>query len=119
AVSILVQLLDIWFVWALLRTFNKQRRFLQTMTALLAAETLFTLAGAPLAPLVPVSTSNEQQLTLPLFLIFLLGVWSIDVAAFVFSRAIERPYLLCVAIMLGYVLLIFSLQASLLPLEVA
>jgi hypothetical protein len=92
------------------------------MSDLLAAETIITLAGAPLAPLVsastPASGSADQQLTFPLFLIFLLGVWSIDIAAFVFARAIERPYLLCVAIMLGYVLLIFSLQASLLPLEV-
>ena len=39
---------------------------------------------------------------------------AIDIAAFVFARALERPYLLCVAIMLGYVLLIVSLQATLL-----
>ncbi len=27
AVSVLVDLLDLWFVWALLRTFNRQKRF--------------------------------------------------------------------------------------------
>jgi hypothetical protein len=115
AVTVLVQLLDIWFVWALLRTFNKQRRFTQTMSALLGTETIITLAGAPLAPLLPTSASAEPALTLPLLLAALLGIWSIDIAAFVFARALERPYVLCVAIMLGYVLLILSLQTSLLP----
>ncbi len=117
AVAVLVQFLDVWFVWALLRTFNKQRRFSQTMSALLGTETIITLAGAPLVPLLnaSVSASGEAQLTLPLLLTALLGVWSIDIAAFVFARALERPYVLCVAIMLGYVLLIVSLQTSLLP----
>jgi hypothetical protein len=119
AVAVLVQLLDIWFVWALLRTFNKQRRFRQTMSALLGTEILITLAGAPLVPLLNASAaaapSAEPQLTLPLLLTALLGVWSIDIAAFVFARALARPYVLCVAIMLVYVLLIVSLQTSLLP----
>jgi CDP-diglyceride synthetase len=117
AVAVLVQLLDIWFVWALLRTFNKQRRFRQTMSALLGTTIIITLAGAPLVPLLTASAaaSAEPQITLPLLLTALLGVWSIDIAAFVFARALGRPYVLCVAIMLGYVLLIVSLQTSLLP----
>ena len=117
AVTVLIQLLDVWFVWALLRTFNRQRRFRQTMCALLGTETILNLAGAPLAPLLAASAaaSTEPQITVPLLLTALLGVWSIDIAAFVFSRAVERPYVLCVAIMLGYVLLIVSLQTTLLP----
>jgi hypothetical protein len=117
AVAILIQFLDVWFVWALLRTFNRQRRFRQTMSALLGTETILNLAGAPLVPLLEASAaaSAEPQITLPLLLTALLGVWSIDIAAFVFARALERPYVLCVAIMLGYVLLIVSLQTTLLP----
>ena len=117
AVAMLIQFLDVWFVWALLRTFNRQRRFRQTMCALLGTETILNLAGAPLVPLLTASAaaSPEPQITLPLLLTALLGVWSIDIAAFVFARALERPYVLCVAIMLGYVLLIVSLQTTLLP----
>ena len=117
AVVVLIQFLDVWFVWALLRTFNRQRRFRQTMCALLGTETILNLAGAPLVPLLTASAaaSTEPQITLPLLLTALLGVWSIDIAAFVFARAVERPYVLCVAIMLGYVLLIVSLQTTLLP----
>ena len=119
AVSVLVALLDIWFVWALLRAFSRQRRFRQTMSALLGAETILNLVGAPLVPLLASSASSgaapaEPQITFPLLLTALLGIWSIDIAAFVFARALERPYVLCVAIMLGYVLLIVSLQTTLL-----
>ena len=116
AVSLLVALLDVWFVWALLRTFKRERRFSQTMSALLGTETILNLAGAPLVPLLNASaaTSAEPQLTAPLLVTALLGVWSIDIAAFVFSRALDRPYVMCVAIMMGYVLLIVSLQTTLL-----
>jgi hypothetical protein len=107
----------VWFVWALLRTFNRQPRFRQTMCALLGTETILNLAGAPLVPLLATSTaaSEQPEITLPLLLTAALGIWSIDIAAFVFARALDRPYVLCVAIMLGYVLLIVSLQTSLLP----
>ena len=115
AVSVLVAFLDVWFVWALLRAFNRQRRFAQTMSAILGAETILNLAGAPLIPLLSAPAPAEPTITLPLLLTALLGVWSIDIGAFVFSRALERPYVLCVAIMMGYVLLIVSLQTSLLP----
>jgi hypothetical protein len=116
-VALLIQFLDLWFVWALLRTFNRQPRFRQTMSALLGAETILYLAGAPLVPLLATSAaaSEQPEITLPLLLTALLGIWSIDIAAFVFARALDRPYVLCVAIMLGYVLLIVSLQTSLLP----
>ncbi len=116
AVSVLVDLLDVWFVWALLRTFNRQKRFAQTMSALLGTETLLNLVGAPLVPWLnaTLAATEEPQLSLPLVLAALINIWAIDIAAFVFSRAIERPYVLCVAIMLGYALLIVSLQTTLL-----
>jgi hypothetical protein len=44
-----------------------------------------------------------------------LELWSIDIMAFVLSRALERPYLLTLAIVIAYVFLIASLQLSLIP----
>jgi hypothetical protein len=113
---VLVDLLDLWFVWALLRTFNRQRRFTQTMSALLGTETLLNLVGAPLVPWLTatLAASEQPQLSLPLVLAALINIWAIDIAAFTFSRALERPYVLCVAIMIGYALLILSLQSTLL-----
>lgn len=116
-VSLLVTGLDIWFVWALLRTFNRQSRFRQTMTAMLGAEVLLALLQAPLVrPLVEAPPQDPQNptVTLPGMLLLLTIIWSIDISAFVFSRALERPYVLCAAIVIGYFLLIRSLQITLL-----
>ena len=114
AVDVLVLGLDVWFVWALLRTFNKQPRFRQTMTALLGADIVLNLLIAPVIPWLDVQDPQNTALTLPVFLTVLAFVWAIDINAFVFSRALERPYLLCMAIVIGYALLIRSLQVTLL-----
>jgi hypothetical protein len=118
AVSLLVTGFDLWFVWALLRTFNKQPRFRQTMTAMLGARVLLGVLQAPLVrALVDASPPDAQnpQVGFAGVLWLLILVWSIDISAFVFSRALERPYFLCAAIVIGYFLLIRSLQITLLP----
>jgi hypothetical protein len=117
AVRLLVIGFDIWFVWALLRTFNRQARFRQTMTAMLGAGVLLAILQVPLvlsAANAPPPDAQASTLTLPDLLWLLVLVWSIDISAFVFSRALERPYFLCVAIVIGYVLLIRALQVTLL-----
>ena len=118
AVSLLVTGFDLWFVWALLRTFNKQPRFRQTMTAMLGARVLLGVLQAPLVGALvdaPPPDAQNPQVGLAGVLWLLILVWSIDISAFVFSRALERPYLLCAAIVIGYFLLIRSLQITLLP----
>jgi hypothetical protein len=116
AVAVLVLALNVWFVWALLRTFNKQPRFRQTMTALLGANVILTVLQAPLVSVLVEAPPDPQSstMTLPRLLAALLVLWTIDISAFVFSRALERPYLLCVAIVIAYALLIQSLRVTLL-----
>ena len=116
-VSLLVTGLDLWFVWALLRTFNRQPRFRQTMTAMLGADVILSLLQAPLVrPLVEAPPPDPQNPTITLLglLWLLIVIWSIDISAFVFSRALERPYFLCAAMVIGYFLLIYTLQTTLL-----
>ena len=118
AVSLLVTGFDLWFVWALLRTFNRQPRFRQTMTAMLGARVLLAIPQVPLVRALvdaPPPDAQNPQVGLAGVLWLLILVWSIDISAFVFSRALERPYLLCAAIVIGYFLLIRSLQITLLP----
>jgi hypothetical protein len=117
AVSLLVTGFDLWFVWAVLRTFNRQARFRQTMTAVLGAELLLAVLQAPLVrPLVEAPPPDPENPTVTLTGVLWLAilVWSIDISAFVFSRALERPYFLCVAIVIAYFLLMRSLQITLL-----
>jgi hypothetical protein len=87
------------------------------MTAMLGAEVLLSLLQAPLVrPLIEAPPPDPQNptVTLPGLLLLVTMIWSIDISSFVFSRALERPYLLCVAIVIGYFLLIRSLQITLL-----
>jgi hypothetical protein len=85
------------------------------MSALLGADIVTNLASMPLiywheALHVPPGTA-----TLPSFLLLLVAVWYIDIAGFVVSRAIERPYPLGVAIMLGYVFLYYAVRNTVFP----
>ena len=116
-VSLLVTGFDLWFVWAVLRTFNRTARFRQTMTAMLGTDLLLSLLQAPLVRTlveVPPPDSQTPTLSLPEVLWLLIIVWSIDIGAFVLSRALERPYVLCAALVLGYVFLMQILQVTLL-----
>jgi hypothetical protein len=99
------------FVWAVLRLFDRERRFKQTATALLGADTLLNLLSLPLV----LWNQSLEGATAPALLFLLLAIWSIDIAGFVLSRTLERPYALGVAIMLGYVLLSISLRMSFFP----
>ena len=117
AVSLLVTGFDLWFVWAVLRTFNRQPRFRQTITAVLGAELLLAVLQAPLVRTLveaPPPDPENPTVTLTGVLWLAILVWSLDISAFILSRALERPYLLCVAIVIAYFLLMRSLQITLL-----
>ena len=88
------------------------------MTAMLGARVLLAIPQVPLVRALvdaPPPDAQNPQVGLAGVLWLLILVWSIDISAFVFSRALERPYLLCAAIVIGYFLLIRSLQITLLP----
>ena len=117
AVSLLATGFDLWFIWAVLRTFNKTARFRQTMTALLGAELLLSILQAPLIrPLAERAAADPQNqlVSFPDVLVLVILIWCIDINAFVLARALERPYLLCAALALGYFFLMQILQATLL-----
>lgn len=117
AVSLLVTGFDLWFVWAVLRTFNRTARFRQTMTAILGADVLLSILQAPLVRGVVEAAPPDPQnaaLTLPDVLSLMILIWSLDIGAFVLARALERPYLLSVALVIGYFFLMQILQATLL-----
>jgi hypothetical protein len=107
-------LLDLTFLWVVLKAFGRERRFRQTAAAMLGADTLLNLISIPIALWNrSLGAGPSADATLPALLFLLLLVWSIDISAFVLGRALERPYVLGVAIMLGYEMLTLSLRAAL------
>jgi hypothetical protein len=60
-------------------------------------------------------SASDGEAVIPALLFLFLAVWRIDVAGFVLGRALDRPYMLGVAIILAYVLLSISIRATLFP----
>jgi hypothetical protein len=107
--------LGLAFFWAVLRAFERQRRFRQAACAVLGTDTLLNLVTVPLVLWHGSLHAPDGQTTIPQVLFVLVAIWSVDISAFILARAIERPYVLAVAIMLGYLLLSVSVRAQLFP----
>jgi hypothetical protein len=107
--------LGLAFVWTLLRAFRHESRFRQTAGALLGADTILNLLNIPPTLWYGAQLEAQRDTAIPLLVLVLLGIWTVDIAGFVLSRALGRPYVLAVAIMLGYVLLAFSFRVTFFP----
>jgi hypothetical protein len=114
--AVIIQLvLEVAFIWCLLRAFERQRRFVQSACAVLGTDALMYVLSLPLIFWHRALAAPPSELTPPLVLQFLLWVWSLDIATWIMSRALERPYVVALAIVIGYVLLSASLHFTLFP----
>ena len=107
--------LGLAFMWSVLHAFQRERRFRQAAVAMLGADTFLNLLTVPLLSWHTSLHAKPGETTVPYVLFLLVVIWSVDVSAFILSRALERPYVLAVAIMLGYVLLEVSAHVTLFP----
>lgn len=98
------------YVWLILEVVKFRSRFLQTATALLGVDTFFNLVGIPLWAWTAALQESEIAATFPALLTVALFVWSIDVAGFVLARALERPYMTGLLIVLPYVMVSIFVQ---------
>lgn len=105
----------LWFVWLVLIAFNRPNRFLQTATALLGAETLLSIIGIPILAWVDATRASGGEPTAGTFVYLLLFIWSIDVAGFVLSKALQNAYFVGVLIVMGYVTISFTLREYFFP----
>jgi hypothetical protein len=113
--GVLFTLADLVFflacIFALLRFFKRDRRFLQTASALLGVDILLTAIGIPLALAIrwAAGGASEETVTLAVeILVLALIIWWLDIAAFIVSRAVNQPYVLG----LVFVILYWTLSAS-------
>jgi hypothetical protein len=118
AVALLDTAIDLVFIWVVLAAFNRARRFRQTMSALLGTDIIMNGLAALLSLWNQSLSAAENEALVPALLFLVLAVWRIDVAGFVLARALDRPYVLGVAIILAYVLLSISVRATLFPASV-
>ena len=94
------------FYYLLLTAMRVPARFEQTAGALLGTGVLLSLFAMPLLPLVAGARVDDGAALPVLALLTLLGLllWSLDITAFVLSRALDRGYLVGVLIAVGYFL---------------
>jgi hypothetical protein len=71
-VTLFTTALDIAFVWAVLRTFERERRFKQTMSAMLGVNAMLSILIVPLA-LWTSARRGQKILTWPLLLVLAIG----------------------------------------------
>jgi hypothetical protein len=103
------------YVLVVLRLFGHDRRFPQTAIALLGTQIVIVIVGLPLALWARTIAVPPEDGSLPMVLRLLLVLWWIDVAGFVLSRAVGRPYFVGVLFMIVYVLTSLSISNFLFP----
>jgi hypothetical protein len=103
------------YVFVKLRLFGRDQRFTQTAIALLGVEIVIIVIGLPLALWSRSIAVPPDSNSAPMLLRLLLLLWWIDVAGFVLSRAVGRPYFVGVLFVLVYLLTSLSIGDFLFP----
>jgi hypothetical protein len=103
------------FIGAVLEVTRRRGRFLQTATAALGVETFLGCIALPLLFTGAAQSADGVPSALAALVLLLIVVWSIDIVGFILARALDRPYVVGVSIMLGYVVISMSLGELLFP----
>jgi hypothetical protein len=103
------------FFGVVLRLTQRSRRFWQTVTAVLGAETFLSCLALPLLWTRSAESDGTASEVLATSLLLMILLWSIDIAGFVLSRALDRPYIVGMLIMIGYVFSSMMLGEFLFP----
>jgi len=103
------------FFAAVLTLERRRERFLQTAIAALGVETLLGCLALPLLLTRTSESAGTAINTLVTLALLAIIVWSIDIAGFVLSRALDRAYVVGVFLVLGYVIGSIALGEFLFP----
>lgn len=101
--------------WIVLNAFDKRRRFLQTAIALVGADTFLNLVSLPLLFWDDALGAPPAQINVPRALFLIVILWSIDIGGFIIAKALSRPYIVGLLIVIVYVFLSMALRDALFP----
>ena len=110
-----LRIIDLGVIFLVLHAFSRAGRFLQTATALVGTGVLLNLVYVPLLHWNEVWQAPPTELTLPRLLIVGMLLWSFDVAGYILSRALEKPYVVGVSIVVVYEIASIALRQALFP----
>jgi len=115
AILIVDTALYLIFIRLLLIVNHVPARFIQSTTALLGIYSLFNMAALPFLLWLETTDSASVLPLLPYGGLIVLLLWSLDVSAFVLSRALSKTYVAGVAIVIGYFLFSLLVRAAVFP----
>jgi hypothetical protein len=108
-------IVDLGVVYLVLKVFEKTRRFLQTAIALVGTGVVLSLINVPLLQWDEMLQAPPTELTTPRLLMLLLFIWSLDIAGHIVSKALGKPYIVGVSIVVVYEFASLSLLEALIP----
>ena len=115
AILIVDVILYLSFIKLVLALHSFPARFLQSATALLGIYILLNATALPFLWWLQVATDSDALPVFPYAVLLALLFWSLDVSGFIVSRAISRPYVTGVAIVIGYFLLSLFVRGTIFP----
>lgn len=101
--------------WLVLSAFDKSRRFVQTATALTGVDVFMNLVALPLWFWDDALNAPAGRTTLPQILLIVVFLWSLDVGGFILSKALAKPYIVGVSIVVVYFLLSMAVRDAFFP----
>ena len=106
--------ISLLFVYMLLLAFNKPKRSLQTMIALLGVSAIMNILSFPLLFMTPFSGESVGMAGLFLYLMFL---WHVVIMGHIFQHAVSVSLPAGLLIAFAYILIAMSVFYSLFPVE--
>ncbi len=103
------------FIWLVLDLFKKRRRFMQTAAAAVGVDVLMNVVSLPLLLWNDALQAPPKEVTLPSVLMLGVVLWSIDVGGFIVARALSKPYIVGLCIVIVYVFVSLELRHAFFP----
>jgi hypothetical protein len=107
--------LDLGVIYLLLMLFGRGNQFLQAATALVGTGVFLNLIAIPLHYWDEALAAPPTEMTSPRMLILVLFIWSLDVAGYIVAKALAKPYIVGVSIMVVYELASIQMRQALFP----
>lgn len=81
--------IDVVTLWALLQFKSQPGRYVQTLTAVYAADTMLSLCALPLLPIYLLAPAKSALLTIGFMIDMLITGWSLGVRGFIYHRSLN------------------------------
>lgn len=101
-------------IWLALSLFGRAPQFIQTATAFVGTDAFLNAITLPVL-LWNQRLETPSDASMPQLLLLVLFLWYVDIGGWILSKALGRPYVVGVGIMLVYVLTSMALRDALFP----